>query len=116
MHMRFTMTSSALAVMLVAAGGSLAQNYPTKPVRILTGTPGTSVDIAARIIGQGISPALGQPVVVDNRPAGLIPDILAKAQPDGYTTAVAATTFWVTPLLQKTNYDMKDFTPVTILT
>ena len=116
MHMRFTVTSSALAAMLFAAGGSLAQNYPTKPVRILTGTPGTSVDIAARIIGQGISPSLGQPVVVDNRPGGLVAEMLAKTQPDGYTTAVAATTFWVTPLLQKTNYDMKDFTPVTMLT
>src|SRR4051812_18972257 len=111
MDMRFTMTSSALAAMLVASG-SLAQNYPTKAVRILTGTPGTSVDIAPRIIGQGISPLLAQPVGGDTRPAGLVPEILAKTQPDGYTTAVAATTFWVTPLLQKTNYDMKDFTPV----
>lgn len=62
------------------------QDYPTKPIRIVTGGAGGGTDFTARLIAQGISGPLGQPVVVENRGAGIIPvEFVSKAPPDGYT-------------------------------
>jgi tripartite-type tricarboxylate transporter receptor subunit TctC len=73
------------------------QSFPSKPVRILVGAPpGGSNDIFARAIGQRISPSLGQPVVVDNRPGAnqlIAADLCAKAAPDGHTLYITTTSF-----------------------
>jgi tripartite-type tricarboxylate transporter receptor subunit TctC len=91
-----------LAVSLAASAATVvseapAQQFPSKPVRILVGAPpGGSNDIFARAIGQRISPSLGQPVVVDNRPGAnqlIAADLCAKAAPDGHTLYITTTSF-----------------------
>jgi tripartite-type tricarboxylate transporter receptor subunit TctC len=94
-----------------------AEDYPTRPVRIITSGAGGSSDFTARQIAQGISGPLGQQVVVENRGSGINPGLItSKASPDGYTLLLAGGTFLTFPLLQKTPYDpVNDFSPVTIV-
>ena len=106
-----------LAVGLMAAAEVSAQTYPTKSIRIVTSAPGGANDLSARIIAQGISGPLGQPVVVDNRGSVLTGEIVAKAPADGYTILVQATSFTMGPLLGETPYDLvRDFSPITLAT
>jgi tripartite-type tricarboxylate transporter receptor subunit TctC len=77
------------AVILLAAGAMYAQDYPTKPVRMIVPfVPGGSTDITARIISPTLSKELGQQIVVDNRPGAsgnIGVEVVARANPDGYT-------------------------------
>jgi tripartite-type tricarboxylate transporter receptor subunit TctC len=74
---------------LVAAGEAPAQGYPTRSIRIVApSTPGDAPDVIARLVAERLSAALGQQVVVENRPGagGVVgSEIVAKAAPDGYT-------------------------------
>ncbi len=93
-----------------------AQDLPAKPVRILTAQPGSSVDIAARLLAQGLSGPLGQSIVVDNRP-GVIPvELAAKAAPDGATLLFFGGDVWLSPLLKdNVSWDpLTDFLPITL--
>lgn len=95
-----------------------AQNYPTKPIRMVTAEPGGGNDFAARLIAQGLGSSLGQTMIVDNRggAGGLIAaSIVAKAPPDGYTLLLYANNVWIIPLLQRNvPYDVvRDFAPIT---
>lgn len=103
---------------VIASGGMVsAQTFPVKPIRIVTAEVGGGNDYAARVVAQGLS-AMGQPVVVDNRPSGVIPgSIVSKAPADGYTLLAYGIALWVGPLLQDdVPYDpVKDFTPVTLV-
>jgi tripartite-type tricarboxylate transporter receptor subunit TctC len=85
-----------------------------RPIRLVTSEAGGGNDIQARLIAQGLSMRLGQRVVVDNRPSGVIPgEIVSKAAPDGYTLLLYNNTLWIGTLLQKTPYDaVKDLSPV----
>lgn len=82
-----------LVLSAAAAAGALAQ-YPSRPIRIVvTIPPGGAPDITARIIGQKMSDAMGQPVVVENRPGAngnTAADLVAKAPADGYTLLLGA--------------------------
>jgi tripartite-type tricarboxylate transporter receptor subunit TctC len=97
-----------------------AQEYPTKPVRLIVPfPPGGSNDIVARMIATQLGERWGKQVVVDNRggAGGVIgTDLAAKAPPDGYTLVVVSIAHAVNPWLYKLTYDpVKSFTPVAIL-
>jgi len=104
-------------LLLLAAGGALAQAFPVKPIRIVAGGIGGGSDFTARMIAQGLTAAWGQQVVVDNRPSGFVPgEIVARAQADGYTLLVSGSSLWISPLLQDgVPFDaVRDFAPVTL--
>jgi tripartite-type tricarboxylate transporter receptor subunit TctC len=84
----------------------------------VTSQAGGGNDVQARAIARGLTDALGQQVIVDNRPSGVIPgDIVAKANPNGYTLLLYNNALWTGPLMQKTPYDpVRDFAPVTTVT
>jgi tripartite-type tricarboxylate transporter receptor subunit TctC len=99
-----------------------AQQWPTRPVRIIVPfPPGQAADIITRIVVERLSPALGQQVIVDNRPgagAALGTEIAAKSPPDGYTfVAGGSAALAINPhLYRKLGYDTpRDFAPVTQL-
>jgi tripartite-type tricarboxylate transporter receptor subunit TctC len=112
------LTRLAASAMMVGAFAASGQDYPTKPVRLFASTAGGGTDIAARVLAQGMAPALGQPVIVENRPAFNSIDTVAKATPDGYSLLVMGIPAWLTPFLQdNVPWDpVKDFQPVTTLT
>jgi tripartite-type tricarboxylate transporter receptor subunit TctC len=100
---------------------TLAQTYPTKPVRyVIPMSPGSGADVIGRIVAIGLAPALGQQVVVDNRTgaAGNIgAELVAKAPPDGYTVFQGSMTHTTNvSLYTNLTYDLvRDFAPVTLL-
>jgi tripartite-type tricarboxylate transporter receptor subunit TctC len=104
------------------ADAAAAQSYPSKPMRMVVPfAPGGGVDFAARIVGQKLNAALGQPVVADNRAgaSGAIgTELVAKAAPDGYTLLLgSAGPLTILPgLSPHLPYDsIRDFAPVTLV-
>ena len=113
---------STLFLLCLWAGGALAQGWPTKPVRIVVAyPPGGGIDVMARQIGEKLSAAWGQPVVVENKPGAntiLAADTVAKSPADGSTVLMTTdATFSINPhLYAKLPYDwQRDFAPVTML-
>ena len=112
---------AALAIVLAGAGGALAQGWPNRPIRMIVPyTPGGYTDLMARLVGQKISDALGQPIIFENKPGAnaiIGTDVVAKAAPDGYTfgTVIAAHAVNAT-LNPKLPYDtLKDFSYVSLM-
>jgi tripartite-type tricarboxylate transporter receptor subunit TctC len=109
---------AAAALVLATPLLAHAQGYPSGPVRVIVPfTPGSATDVMGRVIGERLSPALGQPVIVENRPgAGGTIGIaqLAKSPADGLTLAVVSTGHVVNPVLyDNLPYDtIKDFAGV----
>jgi tripartite-type tricarboxylate transporter receptor subunit TctC len=104
----------------LAATGADAQNYPTKPVRVIVAAATGGPDIVARVVGAQLQAQLGQPFVIENQPGanGIVgATTVAKAAPDGYTLLVYSSGFVINPFVHKSlPYDTeKDFTPVTNL-
>jgi tripartite-type tricarboxylate transporter receptor subunit TctC len=111
-----------LALASLFASPVTAQDYPAKPIRfVITGGAGGSTDVVARVVGDKLGAALGQPLVYDNRPgaSGIIAaDITAKSPPDGYTLYLGTTGgVAINPsLFKKLPYDpAKDFAPVSLV-
>jgi len=110
-----------LLAMFTLAGASLswAQNYPTRPVRVVIPfPPGGNVDVFGRVLWPQVEKELGQTVVIDNRGGAngiLGADIVANATPDGYTLLNTSFAFAVNPfIVRKMPFDVvKDFAPVT---
>jgi tripartite-type tricarboxylate transporter receptor subunit TctC len=112
--------SVMVACLLAFAGAVHAQNYPTRPIRfIVPYVAGGAGDIFARTLGQKFYEAMGQTVVVDNRPGAnaiIGTDLVAKSPPDGYTIVMGNSAPFVRnpSLYAKLPYDpVKDFAPVT---
>src|SRR6266481_6999509 len=112
---------AAFAVLLTCAGGALAQGWPNRAIRMIVPyTPGGYTDLMARLVGQKISEALGQPIIFENKPGAnaiIGTDVVAKAAPDGYTfgTVIAAHAVNAT-LNPKLPYDtLKDISYVSLM-
>jgi tripartite-type tricarboxylate transporter receptor subunit TctC len=110
----------ALVALLLLPAFAQAQDYPSKPVKIVVGfAPGGGTDITARIIAGGLANSIGQQVVVENKPGAggvLAAEVVAQAPPDGYTIHLAAVgALAVSPHMQKVGYDVeRDFAPITM--
>ena len=112
----------AVLAVLVGAGAQpvLAQNYPTRPVRLVSpSSPGGSSDFLGRILAQKLGEQMGQQVVVDNRAGAGGPigyDLVAKAAPDGYTLLIAPASIAInTSMYSKLPYAMRDFAPISLI-
>jgi tripartite-type tricarboxylate transporter receptor subunit TctC len=116
--MKGTLPVVALLALMCAALLAAAEEYPNKPVKLITPyPPGGPTDVLARAVSQKLSERLGQPIIIDNRPgaSGMIgADLVAKAAPDGYTLLANASIHVINPSLYKNPpYDaIKDFAPV----
>src|SRR5436190_4591867 len=109
----------ALVAALLLSSPALGQQYPAKPLRfIVPFPPGGGVDIVARAVGEKLSPRLGQPIVIENKPGAgttIGTDAVAKSAPDGYTLLVSgiASQAIVHHMIPKRPFDMqRDFAPV----
>jgi tripartite-type tricarboxylate transporter receptor subunit TctC len=112
----------AISFLSVLCGFANAQTWPNKPVRIvLQFPPGGSTDVVARILAQSMTTALGQPVVVENKPGAdgaIAAEYVMRSDPDGYTFFLASNTpMMQVPLLRKKPpYDpVKNFTPISMV-
>ena len=110
----------AITCLLVAPGVTAAEDYPTKPVKLMVGfSAGSATDIIARIIASALSTKFAQPFVVENRPGAnglLAANVVAKSKADGYTLLVTnSSAMTVNPLLYKdVQYNtLKDFVAIT---
>jgi tripartite-type tricarboxylate transporter receptor subunit TctC len=106
-------------MLLVMAGQAVAQAYPSKPIRLVVGfAPGGAADFVARAFQEPLGRALGQPIVVDNRPgagSSIAAEYVAKSAPDGYTFLIASpSSILVNPLISpKAGFQpLKDLVPV----
>jgi tripartite-type tricarboxylate transporter receptor subunit TctC len=109
---------AATCFSILAPGLAAAQEYPVRPIRVaIPFPPGGTSDILTRVIGQKLSTSMGQPFVIDNRPGAggvIATDIVAKANPDGYTLYMAFVSHAINPYVYaKLPYDTeRDFTPI----
>ncbi|MES2030395.1 MAG: tripartite tricarboxylate transporter substrate binding protein [Pseudomonadota bacterium] len=116
----FVRAVSAFAIIAACADSAQAQSWPNRPIRMVVPyTPGGYTDLMARLVSEKMAIALGQPIVIENKPganAAIGTDAVAKAAPDGYTFGTVIAAHSVNPTLNpKLPYDaMKDFTYVSL--
>lgn len=116
---RFVIAAGAAAALAaVSPGGAFAEDWPSRPVRILVGfSAGGGADAIARTIAERLGAQLGQSVVVENRPGAsstIAADVLATAAPDGYTVMLADSSLLIaSKAMSKVNFDpLRSFVPV----
>ena len=111
-------TLAIFAAIVAFASAAWAQQYPTRPIRIIVPFgPGGFTDVAARILQKELAPAMGQAIIIENKPGAgstIGTNEIAKAAPDGYNLVMVSTAHVISPHLYKSMpYDpIKDFTPV----
>lgn len=111
---------AAMGGWMACAGVVQAQDYPSRPVRMLVAVPpGGPADTLARLVGPHLSTALGQTVVIDNRAGangGIAYETTARANPDGYTFVLVAAGVAINPSLYRNvpYHPIKDFAPITL--
>jgi tripartite-type tricarboxylate transporter receptor subunit TctC len=116
----FGIACVALLVAALGGGPAAAQDYPTRPIKLLIHTPpGSLVDVLGRLMAQDLSERLGQSIVVDNRTGAMTQiavDTLVRSPPDGYTLMINTSEATMLPFLKKGyRYDaIKDFTPIAL--
>ncbi len=115
------MTKLLALLLALAAGGAWAQNYPTKPVRlVISFTPGSSTDIIGRAVAAKLQEIWGQPVVAENRPGagGTVgSEFVVRSDPDGYTLLANSSAHAANPgMYRELRYDtMRDFVNLALL-
>ncbi len=115
MKAALNLAATGFAALLAFGTVVNAQEFPSKPIRIIASQAGSSGDFVARVVAEGLSKNLGQQVVVDNRGGGVIAgELVAKSPADGYTLLLYGNTHWLLPLMRKqVPYDAhKDFVPI----
>jgi tripartite-type tricarboxylate transporter receptor subunit TctC len=109
---------AAAALLALCSAAAHAQDWPKRSVQFVVGFgPGSTTDIVARLVGQKLSEALGQPVVIENRAGAggnIAAQLVKKAAPDGYTVLAISVAYAVNPsLYANAGYDpLKDFAPI----
>ena len=108
------------AAALLASPWVRANDYPTRPVRIVVPVAaGGGTDFTARVLADKLAPALGQAVIVENKPGGagnLAVQQVAEATPDGHTLVMPITSFPINPSLYKLSFDsVNDFAPIVLV-
>lgn len=111
---RDIVAAAALSPFLPATA---AEPFPTRPLRLVVpNPPGGTVDLLARLVGQGLQDSLGQPAIVEPRPGGntvIGSELVARSAPDGHTILMIGTPFALNALMRPLPYDtLRDFTPV----
>src|SRR6201996_1137525 len=117
------LTRRTFVISTAALWGGLAraeQTYPVQRINMLIPfPPGTGNDVVGRVVGQHVSDYLGQPVVVDNRSGAfgnIAMETTRRAEPNGYTVAVASTSFSVNRwTMLSATYSLDDFTPIAMV-
>jgi tripartite-type tricarboxylate transporter receptor subunit TctC len=109
-----------LAVSLAVPAAGWAQAFPAKPIRLIVPfSPGGGVDFIARVIGQKLGEALGQQVIVENRPgagSAIGTEFAIRSAPDGYTLLEISPSYTINPSLIPTRFDpLNDYTPVVLI-
>jgi tripartite-type tricarboxylate transporter receptor subunit TctC len=118
---RFGWLCLAMSSLLVVPELGWAQDYPSRPIRLIITSPaGSLVDVLGRLIAEELGAGLGQTVVVDNRPGAMTQvgsDALNRASADGYTLMIGTSEMTMLPSLKKGyRYDaLKDFTPIALV-
>ena len=116
--LRRTSTLIAIAIITIVASDAFAQAFPSKPLRIIVPfAAGGAADITSRMLGEHLGKALGQSVIVDNRPgAGAVIgyELGARAPADGHTLLIVFPSFVINPSVRRVQYDpINDFKAVT---
>jgi tripartite-type tricarboxylate transporter receptor subunit TctC len=118
---RIEMLAAAFAFVAIGSLSAPAQNYPSRPIKLLINSPaGSLVDVLGRLLAQELSERLGQGIVADNRPGGatmIAVEQLNHSPPDGYTLMINTSEATMLPFLKKSyRYDpIKDFTPIALV-
>jgi tripartite-type tricarboxylate transporter receptor subunit TctC len=116
MTLSFPATCGCLIAAIAYGSGLWAQEYPSKPIRIVTGSTGSGGDFVTRIVAQEMHRVVGENAIVDNRGGVTSGTVAAKAPPDGYTLILQSSTLWISALMQPTPFDpVKDFVPITLV-
>lgn len=126
-HVRAKAIIAVAAFVLASLAPAIAQTnaeattYPERAIRMIVPfAPGGASDIAARVVGEKLAQAVGQPVVIDNRPGAggnIAAQVALQAKPDGYTILVVADAGRVKGLYEMLSYNLvEDFTPVALAT
>ena len=109
----------AVALLLLCSA-SFAQNYPTKPIKlVLAQPPGGATDLFARLLTQKMGESMGQPVIIDHKPGAnnmIANQTVAAAPKDGYTLLMGTTALGLNPIMyKKLNYKVEDFAPISVI-
>jgi tripartite-type tricarboxylate transporter receptor subunit TctC len=114
MNVPATLAAAAFSLALCSAASS--QQYPAQPVRVIVPVAaGGPTDILTRAVSSRFGEALGQQMIIDNRPGAggtIATELVAKAAPDGYTLLAADLSIATNPSLYKVSYNVRDFAPV----
>lgn len=119
---RLLVIAFALTFSTSSSRPASAQTYPSKPIRIIVASaPGGGTDLAARIVGQKLTAAIGQQTIIDNRAGAagnIAAEIAAKSAPDGYTLVMVSASHAINASLYRgLPYDAsKDFAPISQVT